>query len=352
MTLSDPRFLSMSCWLQQLFGKPLQPKLISGDASFRRYFRLNVDGRDYIVTDSPPNLLDNKPFIALARAYHQAGIRVPKVLEFNEAEGFILQQDLGDKLLLPELTETNVSAWYLKALAILPDIAAVRESELGPLPDYDAAFVERELAIFSEWLLDKHWQVSLTAAEHTMLTESFAILTASALAQPQVGMHRDFHSRNLMLKDGKLWVIDFQDAVLGPVTYDAVSLLRDCYIRWPDAIVEPLLKAFFEQCREQGVVGKDVDFATFSRWFDLMGVQRHLKAAGIFARLHHRDGKSGYLKDIPLTLGYVADICERYPQLQALSSWVRLRLLPLTQQPAQPESQPQPRPQAEAKEHK
>nr|WP_283104994.1 phosphotransferase [Shewanella dokdonensis] len=327
--MSDSRFLQLQQWLACQFAVPITVSLISGDASFRRYFRVMVGTQSYIVADSPPEKLDNQPFLALADAYLQAQIPVPEIIAVDVTQGFILQQDLGDQQLLSLLNIDNVSDWYRQALALLPQIAKVTSSQAGPLPLYDAAFVQRELAIFPEWLLQQHWQLSLTGDEQQLLQQVFALLTENVLAQPRVGMHRDFHSRNLMVRQQRLYVIDFQDAVQGPLTYDAVSLLRDCYIRWPDSVVDKLRDGFYQQCQQQQLLDSQVSVAQFNRWFDLMGLQRHLKAAGIFARLLHRDGKSGYIKDIPLTLEYVADISERYPELKDFGDWVRQRLLPL-----------------------
>ncbi|KFZ36934.1 aminoglycoside phosphotransferase [Shewanella mangrovi] len=331
VALSDSRFLALQQWLADFFGNPVRLTLISGDASFRRYFRVSHAEQHYIVADSPPDKVDNRPFIAIATAYADADIPVPKIVAINETAGFILQQDLGDTQLLSLLTLDNVLSWYRKALALLPSIAQVRTSALGNLPDYDASFVERELAIFPQWLLEHHWQLSLSAAEQQLLDKVFSLLTENALAQPKVGMHRDFHSRNLMVVGDELTVIDFQDAVIGPLTYDAVSLLRDCYVRWPDAVVDELRQAFYQQCQQQGSIDLSVTVDVFNRWFDLMGIQRHIKAAGIFARLLHRDGKSGYIKDIPLTLQYIVDISRRYSELSEFADWVATKLLPLVE---------------------
>ncbi|MFQ6372763.1 aminoglycoside phosphotransferase family protein [Shewanella sp. YIC-542] len=329
MSLSDPRFLQLQQWLACHFKAPFDIELISGDASFRRYFRVRVAMQHYIVADSSPALVDNRPFLALASAYRQAGIATPEIMAVDATQGFILQQDLGDQSLLSQLTADNAVHWYQQALRLLPKIAAVTHSADGPLPQYDAAFVQRELDIFPEWLLGHHWQLALTDRERQLLAQAFALLTDNALAQPQVGMHRDFHSRNLMVHQGQLYVIDFQDAVQGPITYDGVSLLRDCYIRWPDAVVTQLRSAFYRQCLAHSLLDARVTESQFNRWFDLMGLQRHLKAAGIFARLLHRDGKSGYIKDIPLTLQYVADVSAAYPELYDFGRWVQQRLLPL-----------------------
>ena len=334
VALSDPRFLLLQQWLAEFFGSPVDLNVISGDASFRRYLRATHADKHYIVADSPPDKVDNQPFIALATAYLAAGVTVPQILAFDADQGFILQQDLGDTQLLSLLDNSNVSVWYQQALAQLPRIAKVTQSRLGALPDYNDEFVARELAIFPEWLLGEHWHIALSEDEQQLLAQSFAVLIANANAQPKVGMHRDYHSRNLMVVNDELAVIDFQDAVLGPVTYDAVSLLRDCYVRWPDTVVDSLLEQFYLQCLAQQLIGVDVSLAQFTRWFDLMGIQRHVKAAGIFARLLHRDGKSGYIKDIPLTLQYIVDISLRYAELAPLGNWVAEKLLPRALQDA------------------
>jgi N-acetylmuramate 1-kinase len=336
MTLPDPRFLSLSRWLQQYFENQAAPhsiapvtlELISGDASFRRYFRLTRGDSSYIAVDSPPQLVPIAPFVALAKAYQSKGIKVPEVMLADEQAGFMLLSDLGDVQLLSLLNSGTVEGYYRQALALLPAITGVRASIDAALPVYDAAFVQRELGIFSEWLIGVHLSLTLEDATSDMLSAAFALLTENALDQPQVGMHRDFHSRNLMVKDDSLWVIDFQDAVIGPVTYDAVSLLRDCYVRWSDATVQALAQHHYHLCLDAGLIPADVPFTQYQTWFDLMGLQRHIKAAGIFARLHHRDGKSGYLADIPLTLSYIVDIAARYPGLQPLSAWVAAAVLP------------------------
>ncbi|MGL5360702.1 MAG: aminoglycoside phosphotransferase family protein, partial [Shewanella sp.] len=258
----------------------------------------------------------------------------PKVIAFDTEQGFMLQTDLGDTQLLSRLDSQNVSDSYQEALALLPQIAKVVASTdpvtglSQALPQYDAAFVRRELQIFIEWLIGTHLQLNLSAEEHALIAQSFDILVENALAQPQVGMHRDFHSRNLMVNDGALWVIDFQDAVLGPVTYDAVSLLRDCYVRWPQAIVANLMQQHYQQALAHGFIPAETKFSQYQRWFDLMGLQRHIKAAGIFARLYYRDHKPAYMADIPLTLGYIIDIAAAYPELAPFAAWVQAKVLP------------------------
>ncbi|WP_350979172.1 phosphotransferase [Shewanella sp. AC34-MNA-CIBAN-0136] len=329
MILSDPRFVALSNWLYQYFGDKVAINLICGDASFRRYFRLHHQGIDYIVSDSPIDLVPIAPFVAMAKAYQHAGLLVPEVLATCEDYGFVLQTDVGELQLLSVLNRDNVTDYYKQALNLLPVIATVTETEDGPLADYDDVFVARELAIFVDWLLKEHLDYALTDNEQQMIAATFAALTDNALAQPKVGMHRDYHSRNLLINDQALAVIDFQDAVHGPVTYDAVSLLRDCYVRWPDDIVNHLMRYHFQLAIDHQLMDENVDYVTYTQWFDLMGLQRHIKAAGIFARLYHRDGKRGYLADIPLTLQYVADIGMKYPQTTDFSLWVHRVILPL-----------------------
>ncbi|QSX30694.1 phosphotransferase [Shewanella cyperi] len=328
MTPSDPRFVSLQEWLGKQFAAAPSLQIISGDASFRRYFRATRGDQSFIVMDSPPQLIPLGPFQLVAKAYGEAGIPVPKILAAEPNQGFMLLEDLGDDLLLSHLTETSVLDWYGQALELLPAIASVKATDAGPLPEYDAEFVQRELAIFVDWLLEVHLQLPLDSDERAMLAQAFEFLAENALEQPRHGMHRDFHSRNLMLVQGKLAVLDFQDAVQGPITYDAVSLLRDCYVRWPEHLVEEGMLTHFELCHRHGLIPMDTDFNRYRRWFDLMGIQRHLKAAGIFARLNHRDNKPGYLKDIPLTLGYIRDVAVRYRELGPLARFINERVWP------------------------
>ncbi|MDD8059835.1 MULTISPECIES: aminoglycoside phosphotransferase family protein [Shewanella] len=332
MSLSDPRFVALNHWLNHYFKAEVAPLLICGDASFRRYFRIQHLGKHYIVSDSPIHLVPIAPFVAVAKAYRAAGLCVPEVLATSIEQGFVLQTDVGEQQLLSVLNQHNVIDYYQQALNLLPTIATVTDTELGPLTDYDADFVQRELMIFIDWLVNKHIDYTLTNNEQQMITAAFAALTDSAMSQPKVGMHRDYHSRNLLINADELAVIDFQDAVLGPITYDAVSLLRDCYVRWPDESVQQLKQYHYQLIKQHKLLCDEVDFVTYQQWFDLMGLQRHIKAAGIFARLYHRDGKRGYLADIPLTLQYIVDIGASYPQIAEFSAWVETVIAPLVQQ--------------------
>ena len=315
------RHAQLQRWAQQIEQNPdLTLRLISGDASFRKYYR----AANRIWVDAPPETEKNREFIDNAQALQRTNIAAPVVHHYDLEQGFLCVSDLGDNALLSRLNDESVSAWYEKALQLLPQLTHI-ELEL---PVFDAEFMARESSIFPEWLLEKHLQLTLSVAEKELLAETFALLTTNNLQQPQVVMHRDFHSRNLMvLADESLAVIDFQDMVLGPLTYDAVSLLKDCYCRWPHAVIEQGGAQAYQLYSEAGILS-DVPYAQFVQWLDLTGMQRHLKAAGIFTRLYHRDGKSGYLKDIPRTLGYVRDVAARYPQLTAFAAWLDQRVLP------------------------
>ena len=331
--MSDLRFFQLNTWLNQVFGTQLQPFLISGDASFRRYFRVIHDGKSYIVMDSPPELIPVTPFIKLAKAYAECGVIVPQVIESNVENGFLLLSDLGDVQLLSRLNDGNVAAYYSLALALLDKIAAFKDNAEVGLALYDSGFVRRELDIFTDWLINHHLNLVIDTNTRKMLEQAFGLLVVNAQEQPKVGMHRDYHSRNLMLTADEsgveqLSVLDFQDAVVGPVTYDAVSLLRDCYIRWPDALVEGLMGEHYDNQQKSGLVDSSITLESYRRWFDLMGIQRHIKAAGIFARLNYRDGKPAYMADIPMTLAYIRDISVRYPQLDDYSAWVATTLIP------------------------
>ncbi len=320
--MNQNRFQDLQQWARQVLREPqLQLGLISGDASFRRYYR----GGGVIWVDAPPSTEKNREFITNAAALNDVKINAPIVLNYDLENGFLCVSDLGDRSLLSSLSENNVTEWYAKALQLLPQFTQI---DLD-LPAFDAEFMARENAIFPEWLLERHLQLEQSAGEKTLLSDVFALLVNNNLQQPQVVMHRDFHSRNLMvLADESLAVIDFQDMVQGPLTYDAVSLLKDCYCRWPESVINQGAELAYQLYVDAGVLDTAVALPQFIQWLDLTGMQRHLKAAGIFARLHHRDGKSGYLKDIPRTLGYVRDVAGKYPQLMPFAKWLNTRVVP------------------------
>ncbi len=307
---------------------------ISGDASFRRYFRVSVADAaaksvHYVLMDAPPALEDCQRFIAVQQACQAAGLRVPALVAADAAQGLLLLEDLGDQLLMQRLDNNSVRHWYQLALSQLTTIRAINATSQGQLPLFDRAFLLREMQLFIDWFVIKHLQLALSPTELAMLEQLFEFLADSALQQPQAGMHRDYHARNLMLLAGEqLAVIDFQDMVLGPVSYDVVSLLKDCYIRWPQALVQELAVDYFLQMQQLGVYTADWTQAQFLRSFDLMGLQRHLKVCGIFSRLYHRDQKAGYLPDLPRVLGYVLDTAAMYPECAALHQLLQSKILP------------------------
>ncbi len=298
---------------------------VSGDASFRRYFRLRWGNRSVIGVDAPPEKENCEPFVRIGAAMLAHGVRVPQVLARDVAGGFMMLDDFGDVLLRPQLNAATVATFYGQAMQ---DLLHIQECEFSPeLPAYDEPLLLREMALFPDWFLKVHLQLSLSAAEEQLLADAFTCLKDAALEQPRVTVHRDYHSRNIMvLPAGGLGHIDFQDAVHGPVTYDLVSLLRDCYVDWPVEQVYGWALAFAELLRQAGRLA--ADDATFRRWFDAMGAQRHLKAIGIFARLFHRDGKAGYLPDIPRTFGYLLHETAVTPELQAFHDWLQARVVP------------------------
>lgn len=331
--MNEQRELQLQAWCEAVTGYRQQRlQSVSGDASFRRYFRTSDGHRSLIAVDAPPPQESLQPFIAIAEAYADAGVQVPKVIAADEKHGFMLLTDLGSTLLLSELTERSMLAWYSQALADLPALMRVTTTNHGKLPPYNEALLRRELHLFHEWLVSKYLQLSVSADEQAMWTRVCDTLVQNALEQPQVGVHRDFHARNIMVTgDNQLAYIDFQDAVHGPVTYDLVSLLRDCYVRWPDAQVEQLALQFLQQLQQQHLVAAGVTPEQWLRWFDLMGMQRHTKASGIFARLYLRDGKAGYLQDIPRTLGYLYDVAGRYTEFEDYRHWLAQRVQPALQ---------------------
>lgn len=291
----------------------------SADASFRRYFRASSADASYIVMDAPPDKEDMAPFLKVAARLLEMGLNVPQVLAADVERGFYLLSDLGDEHYLQALNAETAPRLYGDALGALLVIQA-QGPQAGELPAYDRPMLLREMELFRDWLVAKHLGLSLDAAQSAMLDRCFDLLAGSALAQPQVCVHRDYHSRNLMVTPRhNPGILDFQDAVIGPLTYDLVSLLRDCYIAWPRAQVEDWALGYYTLAVQSGVLRPhQASEQQFLQWFDWMGVQRHLKAAGIFARLYRRDGKPGYLADIPRTLGYVVDVASRYPQLAGL----------------------------------
>jgi N-acetylmuramate 1-kinase len=315
----DSRLETLKDWVDQVLNlREYEVRPASADASFRRYFRVTGNGATYIVMDAPPGKEDLRPFIEIARRLHHLGLNVPEVLEQDLARGYLLLTDLGQQMYLPQLNESSVERLYGDALGALVVLQAGIFTDPGFLPEYDEALLRRELELFREWYLGRHLGLTLNTAQTAALDEAFTALVRSALSQPRVWVHRDYHSRNLMVTPGNSpGILDFQDAVRGPATYDLVSLLRDCYIAWPQERIEEWALGYQTLALQSGLPVCE-DEAQFLREFDLMGVQRHLKATGIFARLNQRDGKTGYLSDIPRTLGYVVGVSGRHPGLHGL----------------------------------
>jgi aminoglycoside/choline kinase family phosphotransferase len=302
---------------------------ITGDASFRRYFRFSVAQNSYILMDAPTPTEDCGRFVATQQAFALAGLQVPRIIAKDIEQGLLLLSDLGDTLLLSELTQNTVSDFYRQALAQLAQVRTIKATSAGPLPLFDQAFLLREMQIFIDWFVLEHLQLTLNEQEHLMLQKHFQLLADTALQQPQAGMHRDYHARNLMLQqDGSLAVIDFQDVVTGPVTYDAVSLLKDCYVKWPLEFVQSLGQEFYHNLKATHELPAEVSAEQFQLWFDWMGLQRHIKVCGIFCRLYHRDGKSGYLADLPRVFEYVLEVTQLYPELQELDLWLKNKVQP------------------------
>lgn len=301
-------------------------KPASSDASFRRYFRVFHHGASVIVMDAPPDKEDSRPFISVAQLFFAAGLNVPEIFQVDLDRGFLLITDLGEKLYLDELKANNVERLYGDALESLRVLQSECPCEVGELPLYDKALLMREMELFREWYLTKYLGMAITPDQHTILDNTFEFLCRSALSQPRVCVHRDYHSRNLVVTERKNpGILDFQDAVIGPVTYDLVSLLRDCYIAWPRAQVEEWVRDYMRRAVSSGIL-RVVNEQQFLAWFDLMGIQRHLKAIGIFARLNIRDGKPGYLQDIPRTLGYVLEISAGFEELAPLHALLTTEL--------------------------
>ena len=323
------RLEKLKHWLEsELDFSEYRLKPASADASFRRYFRVAHQGESFIVMDAPPDNENSRPFIDISRMLFDVGLNVPAVIDYDLEQGFLLLSDLGSRSYLDELNGDSVERLYGDALSALATIQTCIPGDAG-LPAYDRALLLKELELFREWLLGRHLGITPDAAQAAAINAAFSLLVDNALQQPQLCVHRDYHSRNLMVRQrNNPGILDFQDAVIGPVTYDLVSLLRDCYIDWPRAQVEDWALGYQQLALQSGILREEHgDPVHFLRWFDLMGMQRHLKAAGIFARLNHRDGKSGYLGDIPRTLAYVVDVASRYDELAEFGVFVETQVM-------------------------
>lgn len=328
----SPELLSWA--LAHLDAEPsrVAVQAVTGDASARRYFRLRHEGgASVMLVDAPPDSQKNADFLSVRRLLADAEIRVPALQAVDLSRGYLLLEDLGDGLLLPRLDARNVDDWYARAGSVLLHFAALPLDSLD-LPDYGSPLLLEELSRFSAWFCERLLGLTLSPAEQRLLHELDGLLVGSALAQPRVFVHRDFHSRNLMvLADDSLAVIDFQDAVVGPVSYDLVSLLRDCYLRWPEARVTTWALEHRDRLFAAGLLPQ-VDDRTWLRWLDWMGLQRHLKVLGTFARLSLRDDKHAYLEDLPRVLCHIEAVLQSHagdePAVARFQDWFVRRVLP------------------------
>lgn len=308
-------------WLSDIFPNQvhqLQP--VAGDASFRRYYRIEHSKKTYIIMDAPPTKEAVKPFVSLSQELREIGVNVPKIYACNEDKGFVLLEDFGDQLFINAMQPCH-DKLYFAAMQIIYKFQAPKAS-LWSVPCFDKASILKELHLFQHWFLEKLLDLSLNNAEKSLLKTTFDWLANELLTQPQTFNHADFHSRNLMLlsydENPKLGVIDFQDGMIAPITYDLVSLLKDCYIEWPDAQIQQWVSFFYHHLPQKfGWSEKD-----FSRGFELSGIQRHLKVLGIFSRLHLRDNKSSYLKDIPLVIKYLSKSIPQFAPLKPFNTLI------------------------------
>ncbi|OIR04595.1 phosphotransferase enzyme family protein [mine drainage metagenome] len=297
----------------------------SADASFRRYFRVHLlssylGHSTLIAMDAPPPQENCAPFVAIAQLFLEAGLNVPEIIAQDLAQGFLLLTDLGDDTYLSQLQADNATKLYGNATDAL--IKLQLASQPNVLPNYDEALLTREMQLFPDWYVAKHLNLELSSEQQAVLNNTFAVLNQNILEQAQVYVHRDYHSRNLMVTpENNPGVLDFQDAVYGAITYDLVSLLKDAYIHWEEAEIIDWAVRYWQPAKKAGLPVPD-DFSEFYRDFEWMGAQRHIKVLGIFARLSHRDGKDGYLKDMPLVMMHLRKVCERYVELRPM-----LRLL-------------------------
>jgi len=305
--MSDSRADARLRFASDRLGRPLRMEVASADASFRSYWRVGDGANTWIVMDAPPDKENTAPWLDIGARLQRAGLHTPAVLASDLAHGFVLMEDLGTRTYLPELTATTVDALYADAYTALARMQGV---DTAGLPVFDRAQIVMELELLPEWFLRRHLRFAPSCEQWDVIEAAFTFLIGAALEQPRCFMHRDYHSRNLLITaTNNPGIIDFQGAMLGPATYDLASLLRDCYIVWSRERVE----SWLEQYRSR--FAASVDAATFRRWFDLIGLQRHIKVLGIFCRLWYRDGKPAYLTDLPRALDYVLCVSRSYPEL-------------------------------------
>jgi len=298
---------------------------LQGDASARRYFRIVSSSMSYIVAQSPLGKIDNTVFCDIAKHWLAQGVNVPQIYALDEKNGFMLVQDLGTTHLFDISDNTDSYAYYCQAI---DQLMCVQKIQSNALPVFDRSFLLREMMLFKDWFIEQH--LMLKAPECVLAT--FEVLIQSALTQPQLVMHRDYHSKNLLISNDDISIIDFQDAVVGPIAYDLVSLLRDCYVSLTDTQLTALLDYYLALLNESDLLSQNVSKEQFMVWFDLIGLQRHLKVLGLFVRLSVQEGKDGYLNDLPRVYHYVEKVSAKYPQLQPFYQWLKLEVEPQVMQ--------------------
>ena len=327
---NDHRLSALTQWVQSLPGfKVADLEPASDDASFRRYFRVRSGNQTLIAMDAPPPMEDCRPFVQVAGFLGDMSVNGPTIEAADLERGFLLMTDFGAVTMLDELARepSRTERLYADAIDTLLRMQSGGGDYQTQLPPYDEALLRTELALFHDWLCERHLGLEFSVEEEQQWQTVCNLLVRNSLQQPRVFVHRDYHSRNLMLtKSDNPGVIDFQDAVEGPLTYDLVSLLKDCYYRLDQEHLDSFARRFYLDLQDS--LTRDMDTSAFMRFFDLTGVQRHLKAAGIFARLLHRDGKDRYMADVPLALRYIVDIAPRYPELGFLAQFIVQKCLP------------------------
>lgn len=311
---TDIRLNQLKQWLSTTLSNDFTIEVASADASFRRYFRVSHQGKTYIAMDAPPDKEDSSPFLDIGQRLALTGVHVPIIHAHTLDHGFLLLEDLGCIPYQQQLSEKADELYHDAMQALIK----MQTADCSQLPNYNKQRLREEMQLMPDWFLTTHLNLAISDTQQAIIDNTFQQLLDAIDEQPQGFVHRDYHSRNLMVVDhNNPGIIDFQDAVYGAITYDLVSLLRDCYVCWPQSQVEQWALSYRDMAVQQGIIPPINDQA-FIRWFDLIGLQRHIKVLGIFARLWHRDGKQHYLQDLPLTLSYVLHIGQKHPETQAL----------------------------------
>ena len=320
---NDERVPQLVDWLESILGNtPDTIEFASEDASFRRYFRIGNNGSSFVAMDAPADLEEFETFIRIAKKFKLIGLNVPDILAADHQNGFALMTDFGNTTYLERLSRANADALYEDAIDSLVLLQKATQTDVGFLPPYSCKLIVSEMELFREWYLKRHLQKAVSPAISDVLDHTFEILRAKAAEQPKVWVHRDYHSRNLMVvQNNNPGILDFQDAVYGPVSYDLVSLLRDCYIVWDQETIDQWILLYLNKARQAGLEF-EFDRWQFIEWFDWIGIQRHIKVAGIFSRLNYRDKKSKFLEDIPTVMGYIESVTKKYPELRELHELV------------------------------